>query len=56
MKLRKFAVRLKETGGDEYNIEVVAADEFSAAHVAGYSLSEDARARTKVVGVIAGKG
>lgn len=56
MKLRKFTVRLKETDGGEYNIEVIAADEFSATHIAEYSLSEDARARTKVVGVIAGKG
>ena len=56
MKLRKFTVRLKKIDGGEYNIKVVAADEFSATHVAEYSLSEDARARTKVVGVIAGKG
>ena len=57
MKLRKFKVRLRETGGGEYNMEVVAADEFSATHVAEYSLSEDARARTRVVGVTAvGRG
>ena len=57
MKLRKFTVRLRETGGGEYNMEVVAADEFSAAHVAEYSLSGEARAKTRVVGVTAvGRG
>lgn len=53
MKLEQFMVKFRETGGYEYNIEVIAADEFSAAHIAEYSLSDEVRAITKVVGVMA---
>lgn len=53
MKLEQFMVKFRETGGHEYNIEVIAADEFSAAHIAEYSLSDEVRAITKVVGVMA---
>ena len=53
MKLERFTVKFRETGGHEYNIEVIAADKFSAAHIAEYSLSDEVRAITKVIGVMA---
>ena len=53
MKLKRFTVKFREIGGHEYNMEVIAADEFSATHIAEYSLSDEVRAITKVVGVMA---
>ena len=56
MKLNEFTVKLKNADGGEYNIKVIAADEFSAAHVVEYSLLDGARAETEIVDVIAGEG
>ena len=56
MKLNEFTVKLKNADGGEYNMKVIAADEFSAAHVVEYSLLDGARAETEIVDVIAGEG
>ena len=56
MKLEKFSVRVKAPDGFEYDVSVLATDEFSAKHVVEHSFLGIAREGSKAVSVSADIG